>query len=529
MREDTEPFDEDEPTDGCRFPDLRADFARHLSICNDENFILLIFGQNALQLGHVDLAKLILRAGFSRQFENANFPTTMRANEWELETIINEFLTTSSTYRYVYADHPRLNHLNSASIIHIINILRDLENEEYAYYDHDIRYELRRIVNRQFEWQRGFFNKTLAYRTAIMYGGPECEDFLQASIGLSLDEITFGAFALTAAFQNFAQVDRRLPTEHVGLAHPIRDAVFDLFSADLADVRRFARQQRQNHRTTAYRPSVLRKYPCIRRSDNDRLMLCPLPQLIMARATTGIYYDVVPGGGPIRNEVGRRFEGYCFTLLQRSFPANTIEREFAYRVTHRQDSPDILISHEGRISQVYECKAVRMSFADRFAEAEFVGRGYDEIAKAIVQIWRFASDCRRGRTGRHLTSEPLGIVILLDSWMTMVLDARQDVFARAEVLAAANLDLAEVDKIPILFTEIGDLESVVLSTDFATYTRILTLARKSEFDGWLLSSIFERDEAEPQEKVFPFEDLPEVVPWWGRITRMKDRRGRSSF
>jgi len=407
------------------------------------------------------------------------------------------------------------------ALAHIVNILRDLENEEYSYFGHDIYYEIRRVVNRQFEWQRGFFNKALSYRTALMYGGPECADFLQRSLGLTLDEISYGAFALWAAFQNFAQVDRRLPTEHVGLPHHVRDIVFDLFSADLKQVRSEATNQRQHYRTTAYRPSILRKFPCIRRSDNDQLLVCPLPQLIMARATTGIFYDVIGAGGRVRNEVGHRFERYCLILLQRCFPELFIEPEFAYGARQKQDSPDILISHDGMVSHVYECKAVRMAFADRFAEAEFVGRGYDEIAKAVLQIWRFASHCRRGLTGRDISPDAMGMVILLDSWMTMVLKAREEVLARAERLIVEDPNICEADRLPILFTEIGDLENLAMSVRYPTYVDVLRKALTKDFDGWLFSSILKSGDVENVQKDFPFDDLPDVVPWWGRVSRMK--------
>ncbi len=506
---------------GKLFLDFRADLTRHLSICRDEDFLLLIFAQNAVQSGNLDAARLIFRYGFPAQFANAKMPDMARAHEWELETIANEFFTTSSTYRWVYASHPRLNHESSMALIHIVNLLCAMENEEYAYHDHQIRNELRRIVNRQFEWQRGFFNKASAYRTAVMYGGTECEQYLRSTLGVSLDQISFGAFALYAAFQSYAQVDRRLTTDHVGLPHEVRDIVFDLFSADLRKVRFQAREQRQKYRTTAYRPSILRKFPCIRRSDNDRLMICPLPELIMARATTGIFYDVIPGGGPIKNEVGRRFEDYCLILLSRCYPDVSFEPEFSYMLKTRQDSCDILVSINDEISHIYECKAVRMSLADRYSESEFSGRGYDEIAKAVFQIWRFASHCRRGLSDRRLAKNPIGMVVLLDSWMTMIIDAKKEVMDRAKALAAKGDKITEIDQIPVLFAEIGDLENLVMSVKFPSYVEVLRKALTKEYEGWLLNSIFQAGDYVADQVIYPFPDLGQVVPWWGRIEDMK--------
>jgi hypothetical protein len=66
--------------------------------------------------------------------------------------------------------------------------------------------------------------------------------------------------------------------------------------------------------------------------------------------------------------------------------------------------------------------------------------------------------------------------ILLDSWMTMVLQAKDEVTTRAEALAARDPHLCATDRIPILFTEIGDFENLVLSVDFQTYADVLRKA-----------------------------------------------------
>ena len=92
-----------------------------------------------------------------------------------------------------------------------------------------------------------------------------------------------------------------------------------------------------------------------------------------------------------------------------------------------------------------------MSFSDKFAESEYAGRGYDEIAKAVFQIWRFVAHCRLRQTQHEVPTGAVGVVILLDSWMTMVLDARQEVLKRAEARCCSEPAISTADKIDIAF------------------------------------------------------------------------------
>jgi hypothetical protein len=413
-----------------------------------------------------------------------------------------------------------LNCASAYALAHVTNILRSLENQEYGFHNHDIRYELRRIINRQFEWQRGFFNKALLYRTAYMFDGPECRSFLNATIGLTLDEMSYAGFALYAGFQGALRVDRSLPTEQVGISHEVRDAAYEHFSISLDKARGTAQQMRAPFRSLAYKPSLFRKFPCVRLPENEDLLICPLPQLIMARVTSGIYYDVVGGGGKIRNEIGRQFEKYCLRLLGASLSSLRVEPEYAYRLKNVQDSPDVLIGKGDQLSVVIECKAVKMSFSDKFAESEYAGRGYDEIAKAVFQIWRFVAHCRLRLTRHEVRANALGVVVLLDSWMTMVLDARHEVMRLAEARCASEAIISTDDKIDIAFVEIGDLEGFLSSCDDEHFLAGLKNVASGDQQDWMLTSTSYYREVPDKSRRFPFDDFDKVVPWWGYVSAM---------
>ena len=147
---------------GEAFHRWRAELTRHLSISNDEDFLSLIFAHNALQQGDIQTASLVFGKGLLREFSGIPFHDPKRLYEWELETLVNEYLTTNGSFKWIYANSPRLNCRSSSALAFIVAILRKFENEEFGHLGHNIRYELRRIINRQFEWQRGFFNKARA-------------------------------------------------------------------------------------------------------------------------------------------------------------------------------------------------------------------------------------------------------------------------------------------------------------------------------------------------------------------------------
>src|SRR3546814_18233724 len=67
-------------------------------------------------------------------------------------------------------------------------ILIKLENAEDGMFleKHDVFYEMARIAQRQFPWQRGVTNAPHLYRSMLLYGpGSACEYF-ESSAGISL-------------------------------------------------------------------------------------------------------------------------------------------------------------------------------------------------------------------------------------------------------------------------------------------------------------------------------------------------------
>ena len=245
----------------------------------------------------------------------------------------------------------------------------------------------------------------------------------------------------------------------------------------------------------------------------------------MLRATSGLFYDMVKGGDNVKNEISRRFETYCLEFLQCKLPDHNVRGSYKYlfRKNHQIDSPDVLVDDKGAISLILECKATRMSYEARFSEEPVADarRSYEEIAKGVFQIWRFASHHRRGLLGHERLSDGVsGIVLTLDTWLSMANAMQSDVIELARTMTASrDPEITEADQIPVIFCPIDDFEDTLRTATETSFFAAVKAAREERFQGWQLSGVHGVIAPEVEENNgYPFEGrMAEVLPWWNRF------------
>lgn len=384
-----------------------------------------------------------------------------------------------------------------------------------------------RISGRQFDWQRGYFNIPSFYRSAFIYGQGYCAEYMGATYGTSLAEMSLVGFAIHTATSEYPALAPDISVEAVGLTVESLQRVLALISRPIDELRTLATEQRTAWQITAYRPSVLRRFPCVSFHGGKRF-LCPLPDLIIERVTSGVFYDVIDGGGEIRHEYGRRFEEYVFLYMQGQLPKMGAKREWSYRFQQQNiDTPDIVVLNDDYLVAAIECKASRMSFAARFSEEAVMERGYDDIVKGIFQIWRFFSHCRRGITGVAMTEETVGMLLTLDSWLVMGGPVTKEILQRAHAFAdRKDASILPEDRRAILFCPITDFESVLADADEVSFRQALKTATQPEYDGWMLSSVHDTLGKKQPRKPYPFDDMASLLPWWGVIEEKKRQKAR---
>jgi hypothetical protein len=255
-------------------------------------------------------------------------------------------------------------------------------------------------------------------------------------------------------------------------------------------------------------------------------MIAPLPDLIMDRVTNGLFYDVVGGGGAVRDEVGRKFESYALDLLKQMLPAVQLRPESSYRTPLGPiATPDILMhDRHGVVSLAIECKASRMSVAARFGEAPGEDRGYEEIAKGVMQLWRFYAHSRLGIAPTRLADDVKLLILTLDEWFAGRATIIPQILERAHVLADASAHAISRDsRLPVAFCTISELEDVLRTATAASLLETVEIASGDRV-GWIFSSLHQDAEsAKTEPKDYPFQDaLGDLLPWYGRLQDLGD-------
>lgn len=494
-----------------------------------ETFVTNLWAANALQSGRSTRAMPHLRrVPIDAATDGILGPHAIYP--WELETLANEmFAVHRPTFTSLvdFGDWPRLAWLT--------DVLRRLEGAEYRdrRSDQDIFTELGRIGARQFEWQRGFTTTAEFYRSVVIYGQGECGRFLSDRHGVTVADMTFVGYGLMAAMLQDPLLRPRVDLavlEDLGVSRVAIGRVLDRIAAPIDVVRAAATDLRGLGTGTAYAPSILRRYPSILMGAGRRRLRTPLPELLVARVTSGLFYDVVEGGGPVRAEYGVNFETYTHRLLGVMIPDLDLRREWEYQAggsTSR--TPDLIsLNVQGAVDLVMECKAARMSVTARFGEDPSGERGYEEMAKGVTQLWRFFSHCRRELTGRAATPEAKGLLICLDDWFlarsTMAADVISRAHARADVIDGG---IPAEDRRPVGFASINEMEMALRRATRRTFMQAVDVAASPERRGWMFQLL--HDELVPEgseRRPYPFDDeLEELLPWWQvlRVARGEDR------
>ena len=502
----------------------RRELALMLALADDESLLKSVWAVRAIQSGRAAVGLPSMR-NVPEAAVTESIADQFAIYPWELETLANELLATPKLgpYRCFPAS-------DWSEFSGLVNVLRNAENADgiARRIQMPILREMYRIQGRQFEWQTRLFSIPQFYRNAFIYGQGECAEFFAATYGITIPQFMLVGFALMSVHLTQPIYDTRQDLDWIGINPETLSNALSRLSAPIAEVRHLANRDRRPEMDTAYRPSILRNYPCVRLGPRHHRIIAPLPELIAVRATSGIFYDVIGGGGPVRADYGRRFERYVSEFITAMLPDLVQIPEWRYGPAGQaNDTPDLMLRADDceDISIAVECKSTKMSFGARFDEQAEQNASYADMVKAICQIWRFFSHCRRGRTGRTVTNDAVGIVLTLENWFVIGGPLLEEVEAKA--LARSRAEDAEIlgeDRRKIIFCPMPDLEQVLQTATIASFRAAVAIAASEERRGWLLSSIHRevRDLDRPIAS-YPFSDqLGNLLPWWNELEAVFD-------
>ena len=502
----------------------RRKLERLLAHSIDEPMIALFSAVSSVQAGNG--AALDFLVDLPEEAVGAEIGSPYHIPPWTLETLANELLATPKPPGFGIGRTRLLRADMFASLRMLAGILVKLENAEDGVYlgRHDVFYEMARIAQRQFPWQRGVLNAPHLYRSLYLYGSGSAGQFFEESAGLSISDFVMVGAYLSAVLAKNEFVDRRRSLEELGISAETREAALRRLCLPHAEARRLASMVRARARHSAYRPSLLRDYPIISFGRLDERLRAPIAELITYRYTTGLYLDVVNGGASVWTEIGSRFEQYVCEYLGAMMKPCKVDGESSYGTKKRSyRTPDVLVSDASGVVAAIECKAKRMSFDARFADDPVAAAalGFDEISKGIFQLWRFLAHARRGLTGT-LTVAPdcQPILVTADSWLTMARPQARAVIAAAHQLADEEGDIPGEDRRDVAFCPIEDVEYALQLGDATSFLSACREVAAGDKQGWIMSVAHTAVGDTP--RPYPFRDrVSEILPWMTAATDEK--------
>lgn len=512
---------------------LRKMFAR----ANDHAFLQMIWAIDALQDDREDVASAYLT--YPKEAAQSTLTSPYAIHRWELETLLIQLFLTPKQ-EIGYGTKLTLNCANFESMRETINRIRKLEDVEAAVYlrVHDVLMEVHRIAQRQFHWQHGYYNLPQLYRYSYIHGGGKCGEYFERTYGISIADLTLVGFALFAAHQRtpWLQQPLGMPEFEISAATVKRAMPLLALSIENARARTIAfneqiAEQNGAPPPTAYLPNVLRQFPLVSTDEDLTRFIAPIPEMLLMRVTSGLYYDLVPGGAPLLNDANDRFEQYCADYIKEMMPRFDVSRSYHYGSKAAGfDSPDILIKDAGKLVVVGDCKATKLSYLAQFAESPFEAakNQYNQIAKGVFQAWRYYSHVRRGLADVEIADDSYVIIFTLDWFLYMSRQLKENVISEAKMLVEKDGQIADEDRKPVVFCAIHDLERIFAIANEDTFLSALEATQEEKYRGWQLREVYRDSTAEkPPIRDYPFK-LDGVLPWWRRTQDLIEAREAGS-
>jgi hypothetical protein len=508
----------------------RQQLAKLFTRASDQQFLQMVWSLDALRSGRPDAAARLL--SFPRAAAEQSIRSKYAIRQWELETLLIQLFQTPRNEPQPEST-ARFDCSKFECIAELVNRLRKLEDVESAVYLHGTKFnvfgELHRIAQRQFHWQRGYLNLVQFYRYAFIYAQGKCREYFEETYGLPITEFNLVGFSLFADSMNVPWISRTFTIPDLGLSEDLikRALPLLLISEDHArkQTKEVVNQVNEKHGRpipTAFLPSILRRFPLVCLKDEANEFIAPIPEVLLIRVTSGLYYDIIPGGQELLNEANDRFEQYCAAYIDALMERFKVSRAYRYEPKKGApvDTPDLIVKDAEKIVLAVECKATKLTYLAQFAEDPFEAekKQYLQIAKGVFQLWRFFSHVRRGLVKEPVQPDTSAMVLTLDPFFMMDPGLRAKIVEEATLLADKEGDISAEDRRHVIFCPIHGLEEVLSVSTEDGFLATLKAAREDKYIGWGLSEI-NRDKEAAKEKIdpkkFPF-DLDDLLPWWKR-------------
>lgn len=495
-----------------------------LSHLDDARTMQLMWSINALQSDFTPNLTRYLR--YPPEAAGARLGDPHFAFKWEIENVLLLLLSTpKQTMNSLRA--PDYKNYNTAA--GIINQLKQAEEaeERVQINSGNVLLEMPRLAHKQFVWQRIMLEPSRLYRYYFVYGQGKCAEFFEQKYGLTINDFAVGCIALYAlairyAWQRLPKVSHDLPLRQDLLEKTLAIISLEMQAMRADTTERINKTASRDKAKIAYLPSSLRRYPIVTSAKHDNQMIAPLPQLIIFRMTSGLYYDLQGGPQTLIEEANGRFEEFGKKLLDARCPRFEVLREHRYAVSKARTyrTPDLLLKDDGEVKVIFECKATKLTFEAQFGDDPYVEapKAYSQIAKGMSQLWKFFSRARRGiYTQEQVAPDAYGVILTMENWWQLDRTHLTALRAEAVQLCADEPHMLPEDMRNVIFCSIEDLDDVLAVSNEDEFLETLANSQQDEFFGWALTQVrnpYQRDKLE--RKDYPF-TIDELLPLWKEL------------
>jgi hypothetical protein len=493
-----------------------------LSDTDDHRLLVMAWAIHILQSRHAENARPFLRHPI--EAENPDKFSDFRVHNWELETLLT---VNFNTPKFAYPIHMRepVDTREYGELADLINLVKAVEQDESKkrITVKNIMAEFHKISHRQFPWQIGWEHIASLYRHIFIYGQGECARYFEETYGLSVNDFVACAFALYVQTQlgPWCKPLEIIPIKVAdgALAKTIgmvSSEMWDTRRESLALFRRFAKSL--GYINVGYHPSYLRMKPLVTSAVLNGRYIAPFPEFVLMRATVGLFYDLIKAPTAVMTDARLRFEEYGRKVIKAYLPEFEPGSSVPYTNKNSPaDTPDILLKRDGQIVAVFECKATKLSFQAQYSDdpAKDAKDQYEQIAKAVFQLWKFFCHVRLGIIDHPLAERVAPIVLTMEAFTQTSAELRTQMIEQANQMAATKEPLmTEADKRTPVFVSITELEYVLSRSTGDQLLGTFEAATLPQHGGWSINSVRDTVYANPDQlKTYPL-DPGELMPWW---------------
>lgn len=258
-------------------------------------------------------------------------------------------------------------------------------------------------------------------RVFSIYHRDDVHRLLHAVLGVRLRTIFTLTFAIAGCALRTPRILATNDYTFMDISAEERDAYFAMVGASHASLRDSIKKSANYNGRWAYTWNPLEATPLIQlRKHRPCEYLCPLPELLLRRATDSLFFDLTKSEESYSNPYGMAFQGYVGDVLRAQFkgPTHHVFEEREYWVgRNRKDGVDWIVS-DATGHLMLECKTRRIRVdAKAVVGGDSLTNAIKDIADAVVQHYKNVDDALQGKTHWKPDGKPVfPIVVTFDDW-----------------------------------------------------------------------------------------------------------------